>query len=103
MLRDLGYSVVEAESAAEALRQIDAGLRIDLLVTDHLMPGMTGTELVRTLHARLPRVASLIVSGYAEVDELAPDLPRLTKPFRQEALAEMIEALRAGDGSAAEG
>jgi CheY-like chemotaxis protein len=95
MLVELGFAVVEAEGATEALRRIGSGLAVDLLVTDHLMPGMTGTELARTVRAIRPETAVLIVSGYAEVDELAPDLPRLTKPFRQEALAAMIETLGA--------
>ncbi|WP_324808750.1 response regulator [Sphingomonas sp. LY29] len=45
MLTDLGFSVVEAASAEEALHLVGQGLELDLLVTDHLMPGMSGTEL----------------------------------------------------------
>ena len=87
MLAELGYSVIEAGSAEEALRLLDGGLTIDLLVTDHLMPGMTGTELARELRARHRGTAVLIVSGYADTEGVAPDLPRLSKPFRQEDLA----------------
>ena len=83
MLADLGYEVVEAASAEEALRLFDDGRRIDTLVTDHLMPGMTGADLAREVQAKWPGTAVLIVSGYADTDEIAPDLPRLTKPFRQ--------------------
>ncbi len=83
MLADLGYQVVEAASAEEALRLFDDGRRIDTLVTDHLMPGMTGADLAREVQAKWPGTAVLIVSGYADTDEIAPDLPRLTKPFRQ--------------------
>jgi CheY-like chemotaxis protein len=97
MLSDLGYEVVEAESAGDALQRIGQGLAVDLLVTDHLMAGMTGSELARTLRERLPGMAILIISGHAEVEALAPDLPRLTKPFRQEALAAQIALLRDGE------
>ncbi|TCP36102.1 PAS domain-containing protein [Sphingomonas sp. BK235] len=90
MLGDLGYTVVEAESAEAALALVNDGLVPDLLVSDHLMPGLSGTELARMLQARLSRMSVLIVSGYSELDEIAPDLRRLTKPFRQEELASAL-------------
>ena len=93
MLMDLGFEVTEAASAEEALRLIEAGARPDLLVTDHLMPGMSGAELARTLRAMRPELPVLIVSGYAEADGLAGDLPRLTKPFRNADLAASLAAL----------
>jgi CheY-like chemotaxis protein/two-component sensor histidine kinase len=93
MLNDLGYEVVEADSAEAALQLIDQGLVFNLLVTDHLMSGMTGTELVRTLQNRLPNVAAVIVSGYAEVEGVAPDLPRLNKPYMRDDLAAVIGEL----------
>jgi CheY-like chemotaxis protein len=87
MLEDLGFRVVQAASAAEALDLLDGGARIDVLVTDHLMSGMTGTQLAYAVRARRPELRVLIISGYAEVEGIAPDLPRLTKPFRQVDLA----------------
>ena len=90
MLSELGYAVTEASSAKEALRQIEHGLRPDLLVTDHLMPGMTGTELAHRLMNAHPKLRVLIVSGYAESDDVAPDLPRLRKPFRSSDLAHQL-------------
>jgi CheY-like chemotaxis protein len=92
MLADLGFAVVEAASADEALAILDAGLKADLLVTDHLIPRMTGTELARNALARRPGMKAIIVSGYADVDDIAPDLPRLSKPFRQDEFAQMIAA-----------
>jgi PAS domain S-box-containing protein len=92
MLADLGYAVVEADSAEEALRLLENGLHCDLLVTDHLMPGMSGTQLARQVRSQLG-VPVLVISGYAEVDGIAPDLPRLTKPFRRDDLAECLKAL----------
>jgi CheY-like chemotaxis protein len=93
MLEDLGYEVVEAASAEEALRLIADGLKPDVLVTDHLMPGMNGTELVNILRADLPGTPVLIVSGYAEVDGIAPEVPRLVKPFRSSDLATSLGEL----------
>jgi CheY-like chemotaxis protein/two-component sensor histidine kinase len=94
MLAELGYHVVEAGTAAEALRRIDQGLVPDLVVTDHLMPGMSGTELAGYLMRQRPGLRVLIVSGYADVDGIAPDLPRLAKPFRRDELAASLRALR---------
>jgi PAS domain S-box-containing protein len=92
MLSDLGYTVIEAASGKEALARLDDE-SITLLVTDHLMPGMTGAELARETQARSPDRAILIISGYAELDHLAPDLPRLMKPFRQEELSAALRTL----------
>ncbi|MCS6622653.1 PAS domain S-box protein [Roseibacterium beibuensis] len=94
MLSDLGYRVIEAASAEEALR-LFGDQPVDLVVTDHLMPGMTGTELARALRETRPDLTVLLVSGFAEVEGAAPDLPRLTKPFRKDELAASIAGLSA--------
>lgn len=68
-------------------RLIDNGLAFEVLVTDHLMLGMNGADLAREMRGRQPGAMVLIVSGYAEVDDIASDLPWLTKPFRRADLA----------------
>ncbi|WP_128565166.1 PAS domain S-box protein [Methylobacterium crusticola] len=93
MLTDLGYAVVEAVSGEEALRLVHAGERFELLVTDHLMPGITGTDLARAVRSLRPEAQVLLVSGYAESDGVAADLPRLTKPFRKDELASILAQL----------
>ncbi|MEC3912430.1 ATP-binding protein [Sphingobium sp. CR2-8] len=93
MLLDLGYEVVEADSAERALQLIGDGLAPQLLVTDHLMPYMTGTDLIRMLKPVQPTLKVLIVSGYAEAEGIEPDVPRLTKPFRRDELARMLAAI----------
>ncbi|WP_324806393.1 ATP-binding protein [Sphingomonas sp. LY29] len=93
MLADLGYEVVEAGSAEEALKLVEAGATPDILVTDHLMPGMSGEELARRMRAQRPAFPVLIVSGYAEAEGIAADLPRLTKPFRNAELAERLASV----------
>lgn len=93
MLSDLGYLVVEVASGEEALRLIRSGERFDLLVTDHLMPGISGTDLVREVWTATPDMPVLLVSGYAESEGVDPDLPRLTKPFRKDELAASLSQL----------
>lgn len=90
MLQELGYSVIEASSAFEAHSLIEEGKEIDLMVTDHLMPGMSGAQLARLVKGSWPGLPILLVSGYADVDEVAPDLPRLSKPFKQIELAHAL-------------
>lgn len=90
MLSDLGFRVEEVTSAENALSLVSNGLRPDILVTDHLMPGMSGLDLIHALRRNLPELPALIVSGYAEDGGITPDLPRLTKPFRSNELAEKL-------------
>ncbi|MEG3178906.1 MHYT domain-containing protein [Sphingomonas sp. RB3P16] len=93
MLIDLGYKVVEAGSAEDALRLVHEGLKPDLMITDHLMPGMNGTELARKMKEIKPGLSVLLVSGYADAEGVNPALPRLTKPFRRVELAASLSAL----------
>jgi PAS domain S-box-containing protein len=90
MLAELGFSVREAASAEAALQMIDGGLRPDILITDHLMPGMTGVQLAHAIRARGLGFRVVIVSGFAESDGIDPALPRLVKPFVQSELARLI-------------
>lgn len=94
MLIELGYTVLEAGSAEQALKLLDEGALPNAVVTDHLMPGLSGVDLTRELRARYPALPILIVSGYAEMEGIPPDLPRLTKPFRMAEMATVLHALR---------
>jgi PAS domain S-box-containing protein len=93
MLSEMGYEVVEADSGSDALALIDVRVP-DLVITDHLMPGLTGTDLALILASERPGLPVLIVSGYADIEGLPADLPRLTKPFRQADLADCVARLR---------
>lgn len=93
MLKEFGYEVIEVGTAREALDRLEAGERFDLVITDHLMPGMTGADLVQHLRKAYPALLALIMSGYAEVEGIPADLPRLTKPFRHADLAESLAGL----------
>jgi CheY-like chemotaxis protein len=91
MLEDLGHTVVEAQSGVEALHVLGSEMRIDLVITDHAMPGMTGLELARRIEAEYPGLPVILATGYAELtEEDAARLPRLGKPFRQEELLAAI-------------
>jgi signal transduction histidine kinase len=94
MVAALGYDVVQAASAREGLDLIDDGLDPTVVVTDHIMPGMTGAELCLRLRAERPRTAVMIISGYQGIDLIAPDVVRLSKPFRQIHLSASITAAR---------
>mgnify|MGYP001952205579 CR=1 FL=1 len=94
MLAELGYRVIEAACGEEAMQLVVNGESFDLLVTDHLMPGINGTDLARLVRASRPGIAILLVSGYAEREGLDPELPRLTKPFRKSELAASLTQLR---------
>lgn len=93
MLGEIGYAVIEAASGEEAMRLIELGARFDLLVTDHLMPGITGTDLVRSVRGDRPSMPVLLVSGYAENEGVSADLPRLIKPFRKDELTASLAKL----------
>ncbi|MGB2621312.1 MAG: response regulator, partial [Candidatus Acidiferrum sp.] len=82
-----GYTVIEAQSGAEALRlAAEHKGAIDLLVTDMVMPGMTGKELARRLQHQHSGISVIYMSGYseqtaAETARVDPDMRLLTKPF----------------------
>ncbi len=92
-LRKAGYTVLEAACGDEALRVLESRSDVTVIVSDCNMPGMTGTELARVVQADRPGLPVLIVSGFAEVEGIAPDLPRLSKPFRQADLAAKLADL----------
>ncbi len=94
MLRDIGYSVIELASASQALSAIRSGIDADILVSDYVMPGMTGGQLINELRATGVRIPTLLVTGYAATGEDVPgDVTRLAKPFRQVDLAARVNEL----------
>ncbi len=102
MLIDMGYQVQEAISGEAALELLDTVPRFDLVVTDHLMPGITGVELANEIRVRHPTTQVLLVSGYADVEGVAPTLPRLNKPFRYADLVAKLTELTDNQPPAAE-
>lgn len=98
MLSDIGYTVVQAGSAAEALTLIERDGAADLVLTDYKMPGMNGVELATAIRKIRPDIPILLITGFASQSDrpLDASLPRLAKPFRQSELAgrvaELLEA-----------
>jgi CheY-like chemotaxis protein len=70
VLEQAGYEVMTAASAAQAL-EVLSSRKIDLLLTDYLMPGQTGTELARAAKSICPQLPVILLSG---VSELPPDM-----------------------------
>jgi CheY-like chemotaxis protein len=111
MLEDLGHVATEVPSGDAALQLLGSDTVIDLVITDHAMPGMTGTELAAHIRQSWPELPIVIASGYAELpgdEDLG--LPRLSKPYRQHDLATLVARLirdrpvvrRAAAGAAAQ-
>jgi signal transduction histidine kinase len=94
MLKDLGYETIEVADAFAAGVILEEGRQVELVVTDHLMPGMTGAELATRIRSKWPQISILLISGYAEPKGVPADLPRLTKPFDQEALSMAILGMK---------
>jgi PAS domain S-box-containing protein len=94
MLEDLGHHVIGASSGLHALDIIKSEQPIDLMVTDHVMPGMTGIELAAASREVRPSLPILLATGYAELPEGAQlDLPRLAKPYHQDQLRDRLDQL----------
>ncbi|HEX6246099.1 MAG TPA: response regulator, partial [Polyangiales bacterium] len=102
-LESVGYQVVAADSGAAALRLLEGGTRVDIVVSDILMPGMSGTELAQELDQRAPGIPILFMSGYAHDDGARaiasrPNSCFLSKPF---GLSDLTGKLRSLLGSGA--
>lgn len=100
MLEALGYEVIVAGSASAALDHLHQGVRPDILLSDHLMPGMTGTQLAHVVRERLPATHVVIMSGYADLDALSPDFAHLRKPFLS---SDLMDALTPRSGETKRG
>jgi CheY-like chemotaxis protein len=102
-LESLGYRVLLAENGAAALPMVQQGDAIDLLLTDVIMPGMSGRELADAARVLRPGLKVLYCSGYSEdaiihQGRLDPGVQLLTKPFRRGELARRVrEVLDAAD------
>jgi CheY-like chemotaxis protein len=94
-LRDVGYAVLEAADPVVALGIMsDATKQVDLVVTDLVMPKMSGPHFVERLRELRPNVRILRVSGYPRQHHprLSADVPFLQKPFTLEALEHAVRS-----------
>jgi two-component system cell cycle sensor histidine kinase/response regulator CckA len=94
-LRAHGYAVLEAADGAEAIRTAGlVGAEIDVIVSDVMMPGMSGPELLKRLAAITPQARAVLMSGHADSTVLS-QMPALRgaflpKPFTPERLARKV-------------
>jgi PAS domain S-box-containing protein len=96
LLEQIGYRVLRALSATEALRLLQSGNRIDLVFSDIVMPnGMNGIHLAQEVSAHHPHIGVLLTTGYSDVAAAAEThYPILRKPFEISALQRAVaEAL----------
>jgi CheY-like chemotaxis protein len=94
MLEDLGHTVIGVNSGAQALEIINGGECLDLLMTDQVMPGMTGIQLAEIVRRTRPDLPVLLATGYTDLPAgMLASLPRLSKPYRQAQLQAEIEKL----------
>ena len=101
-LAELGYDAILCGSGSEAIELLGQRDDIGLVITDVVMPGMTGPELAGTIRTHHPRIVLLFVTGYvgeAGDAESFKGFEVLRKPFTLRALSEALEAAVAGASS----
>ncbi len=87
MLAEHGNAVVEAEGVDQALALLRETPNIDAIVTDYLMPGRSGADLIRVVRRERPDMPVLLITGYISISGDVPaDVTVLAKPFRAEEL-----------------
>lgn len=95
LMEDLGHDVLEATSGSDALKLVEAHPEIDLVITDHAMPKMTGIQLAEAIRALRPELPVVLASGYAEMPEGGERhiAQRLEKPFSDTALERVLRQM----------
>ncbi len=96
-LESLEYTVLEADTGEQAWTIFNEHKdTIQLLITDMIMPGMRGDELVRRIREERPYMPAIYISGYVDTFELDPETSVLEKPFSFPELGRRVEASLAG-------
>jgi two-component system cell cycle sensor histidine kinase/response regulator CckA len=101
LLQRLGYVVLVAANASDAIRLFDEHASIDVVLTDVIMPGTSGLELIRRLIEKRPSLKVIYMSGYTEdaiVEDgvLKPGVSYLHKPFSLDSLGEKLRQVLEG-------
>lgn len=95
LLGTLGYQVIEAERGAEAIAILQQTERIDIVLSDIVMPGgVSGIDLARWIEAEQPHCQLILMSGAVspqQIPDLSIQVPLLRKPFRVEDLVRLID------------
>jgi PAS domain S-box-containing protein len=98
VLKELGYSTLEADDGPSALKIFDSKQRIDLVISDIGLPGLNGRQIIEVARETRPSLKVLFMTGYAENAAIAagflePGMSMITKPFAMEALATRIREM----------
>jgi signal transduction histidine kinase len=101
MLRGFGYEVLEAGSGGAALDLLQREPRIDLMLIDFAMPGMSGADVARSVHSTKPALPTLFITGYADHRALRgiSETHIIGKPFTSDELAYKVRAALTETGS----
>ena len=96
LLAQFGCIVIEQQDGRSAVARVAGAERIDLVLIDFAMPGMTGADAGEQMRAFRPNLPILVITGHAEADHLPGvegRFPTLQKPFRGAQLAELLAAM----------
>lgn len=96
-LRSAGYDVVTRPDAESALEVVKSGERVDLLLTDNVLPGMKGTELVDALRTLAPSLPVIMLTAYGSVGSYIDTMTKgvfeyVTKPVQAGELRKIVRA-----------
>jgi two-component system cell cycle sensor histidine kinase/response regulator CckA len=100
-LREKGYTIIEANGGEKALEFLKQGQKIDLLITDVVMPKMDGPTLSKKVNDLLPHIQTIFISGYTE-DTFRNSIDKntrihfLQKPFTLKELATKVKEVLKG-------
>ena len=97
ILRDSGYTVLEAGSGTEALDLLHSSGHLSLVITDLAMPGMDGVQLARTIRNEDPQQSVAFISGFGALMEklgaTGPRLPMMQKPLTADQLITQVREI----------
>jgi CheY-like chemotaxis protein len=98
LLERIGLEVRVHKTGEAGLADIESGAPVDLVLTDLVLPGIGGREVLERIRRRLPGLPVVVMSGYADgspgtADDLPHDVPFVQKPFSGEALLDVVQNL----------
>ena len=93
IMEDLGCEVFDAYNGQQALKLLQAHPEIEVLFADVRMPGMSGTELAEAAQRLRPDLRIVLTSGYVGPQDVPAHIPFVPKPWRVDALAEVVTHL----------
>src|SRR3954449_5342841 len=93
IMEGLGCTVFDAYNGHQALKLLQAHPEIELLFADVRMPGMSGIELAEVAQRLRPDLKIVLTSGYVGPKDVPADIPFVPKPWRVDALAEVVTNL----------